>query len=306
MSTALERMGADLNNDLWTAMVLAKKPELIKKVHINYLKAGADCGITCSYQATIPGLMKHGFTETEAEELIRLSVQLFLEAREEWWNEEGERSGRPYPLCLASVGPFGAYLADGSEYRGNYDVSADELYDFHFRRMQLLHEAGADMLLIETQPSMDEVLIEAEIAEKLGADYWISFSCRDRLHINDGKLLRSCAEILSEGHPRLRMLGINCTDPAFVESLIKELKASTELPVAVYPNSGLIYNPETKSWSAPVNNPDFGTYALNYMKAGAKAVGGCCTTTEEHIQKVVSAKKRYISMGMPKLINGRL
>ena len=147
MSTPLENMGIDLNTKLWTAKVLADQPEMVKQVHKNYFKAGADCGITCSYQATVPGLMDIGYTKEQAEELIAKSVEIFLEAREEWWQEEGEKAGHTWPLCLASVGPYGAYLADGSEYRGHYEVSEETLYEFHKHRMELLWEAGADLLL---------------------------------------------------------------------------------------------------------------------------------------------------------------
>ena len=104
MSTALEQMGANLNCNLWTARALVDTPELVKKVHTDYFKAGADCGITCSYQATIPGLMENGFTHDEAAEIVANSVKLFLEAREEWWNAEGKAQGRVYPLCLAGIG----------------------------------------------------------------------------------------------------------------------------------------------------------------------------------------------------------
>ena len=115
MSTPLENMGIDLNTKLWTAKVLADQPEMVKQVHKNYFKAGADCGITCSYQATVPGLMDIGYTKEQAEELIAKSVEIFLKAREEWWQEEGEKAGHTWPLCLASVGPYGAYLADGQK-----------------------------------------------------------------------------------------------------------------------------------------------------------------------------------------------
>ncbi len=295
MSTALEQMGADLNNRLWTASILAKQPELVKQVHMNYFRAGADCGITCSYQATIPGFMAQGYTEKEAEELIRRSVRLFLEAREQWWKEEGEAAGRMYPLCLGAVGPYGAYLADGSEYRGNYGLSDQELYDFHQRRMELLHEEGADLLLIETQPSLQEALVEAKIAEELGADYWISFSCRNGRQICEGTPIRECAETLDpERYPHLKMIGINCTKPEYLASLIRELKSATKLPVAVYPNSGETYNPETKTWSGSDDGTDFGEYALQFMLAGADAVGGCCRTVEKHIGQVVGAKEKYL------------
>ena len=141
MSTALENLGANLNSKLWTAKALEVSPELVRQVHLDYFKAGADCGITCSYQATIPGLMNAGCTREEAEKLIARSVELFIEARKEWWEEEGEKEGRMWPLCLAGIGPYGAFLADGSEYRGHYGVSDEVLDEFHRRRMEILHES---------------------------------------------------------------------------------------------------------------------------------------------------------------------
>ena len=179
MGTALENLGADLNNKLWTARVLADRPELVKEVHIQYFRAGADAGITCSYQASLPGLMETGYSREQAEALITRAVQVFMEARQEWWDAEGKQAGRSWPLCLASAGPYGAYLADGSEYKGHYGVSADTLRDFHRRRAELLWQAGADVLLFETEPSLMEAEVEAQIAEELGAPYWISFSCCD-------------------------------------------------------------------------------------------------------------------------------
>ena len=173
MGTALENLGADLNNKLWTARVLADRPELVKEVHIQYFRAGADAGITCSYQASLPGLMETGYSREQAEALITRAVQVFLDARQEWWDAEGKQAGRSWPLCLASAGPYGAYLADGSEYKGHYGVSADTLRDFHRRRAELLWQAGADVLLFETEPSLMEAEVEAQIAEELGAPYWI-------------------------------------------------------------------------------------------------------------------------------------
>ena len=114
MGTALENLGCDLNNALWTAKALERQPELVKQVHLEYSRAGADCGITCSYQATIPGLKKAGCTDAEAEALIVRSVELFNEVRENWWQSEGREQGRVYPLCLAGIGPYGAYLANGA------------------------------------------------------------------------------------------------------------------------------------------------------------------------------------------------
>ena len=297
MSMALEALGADTKSSLWTAAALAEQPELVKQVHLDYFRAGADCGITCSYQATIPGLTAHGYSVADAERIIADSVKMFLEVRDEWWEEEGRGAGRAYPVCLAGIGPYGAYLADGSEYRGNYGVSDQTLRDFHRRRMEILTEAGADVLLIETQPSLNEVLIEADIAEDLGMDYWVSFSCRDGLRINEGDLIRDCAAELSKGHPGLRMIGVNCSKPEYIVSLIHELRNATDLPVGVYPNSGFVYDPAAKAWIVPEGQLDFGTFALEYMKAGALAVGGCCTTNADHIKKVTEVRDKYVASG---------
>lgn len=290
MSTALEQMGCDLNDSLWTAKVLAEQPDLVRQVHENYFRAGADCGITCSYQATIPGLMAHGYTQGEAEDLIRRSVELFRQARENWWQAEGKAAGRVYPLCLAGIGPYGAYLADGSEYRGHYGVSADALRDFHRRRMELLWQAGADILLIETDPSLEEALLEADIAEELGADYWVSFSCKDGQHINEGTPIRDCVAALAHDHPHLKMVGVNCTPPQYIEELIGECRKGGDLPVGVYPNSGETYDPTTKTWHGSRMSITFGDYARRWMRAGAKAVGGCCRTVDVHVKQVVQAR----------------
>ena len=308
MSTALEHLGADLNSKLWTARALAESPELVRQVHLDYFRAGADCGITCSYQATIPGLTANGYTREEAEKLIARSVEIFIEARQQWWEEEGEKAGRAWPLCLAGIGPYGAYLADGSEYRGKYGVGDDVLDSFHRRRMEILHQAGADILLIETQPSLHEALLAAGIAEELGADYWISFSCADEKHICEGDPIRKCAEAFAKDHPHLQMIGVNCTKPVYITGLIKELRAGllaagSTLPIGVYPNSGEEYDPVTKSWHGTGDAKNFGEYALDYMRAGADAVGGCCTTVASHVEQVVAARKAFIDGGRARVIS---
>ena len=246
--------------------------------------------------------MEAGCSEEEAEELIIRSVTLLKEARDQWWNEEGRKSGRPYPLCLASVGPYGAYLADGSEYTGNYSMDHDKLWNFHYRRMELLQQAGADILLIETQPALTEALVASEIAESLNADYWVSFTCLNGTHTCANDSVRECAQILSKDHPHLKMIGVNCTKPEYIVSLIGELKKGTDVPIGVYPNSGEIYDPVSKIWTSAETGMDFGSYAFSYMTAGADAAGGCCTTTCAHIRQTVDAREQYLQAGEPKRI----
>jgi len=141
--------------------------------------------------------------------------------------------------------------------------------------------------------------LEARIAEQMGADYWISFSCRDGKHNGKGEPISECASVLSENHPHLKMIGVNCTKPEYIESLIHCLKSATDLPIAVYPNSGEVYDPSTKTWTHSGDALDFGTYAFRYMAAGASAVGGCCTTVDTHIRQVVQAREKYLGMNRP-------
>lgn len=293
MSSALEEMGCDLNDSLWTAKVLLQEPELIKEVHKYYFRAGADCGITCTYQATVDGFMRKGLSRKAAEDTIRNAVKLFLEARDEWWNEE-EHPDRAYPLCLGSVGPYGACLADGSEYRGNYGISSEELKDFHETQIRLVHEGGADVILCETVPSLEEALVQSEICEEKGLEYWISFSCQDGHRTCEGQEIGDCAEALMD-RPHLQMIGVNCTMPQYVESLIREMVEKGDRPIAAYPNNGSVYDPVTKTWRAPESWQGFYSYALSYYRAGAAAVGGCCTMLAPEVTAARRARDYFLA-----------
>src|SRR6185369_14011658 len=135
LATELERRGADLRDALWSAKVLMESPHLIREVHADYFAAGADCATTSSYQATFEGFAKRGLSHEAAADLMRLSVQLAIDARDTFWADPANRVGRAHPFVAASVGPYGAFLADGSEYRGDYDLSEEQLMDFHRPRM---------------------------------------------------------------------------------------------------------------------------------------------------------------------------
>ncbi len=285
MATELEAMGCDLNDSLWSAKVLAEAPELIMRVHRSYFEAGADCGMTASYQATIDGYCKKGYTVEEAEGFICRSVELLLQARKDWWEQSGRMAGRVYPLVAAAVGPYGAYLADGSEYRGNYGVSAETLEQFHRRRMALLWGAGAEILAIETIPSLEEAEVCARLAEEMNFDCWISFSCKSETEICDGTPIRQCGMRL-EQYDAVKAISINCTAPHLVANLVQELKKSTTKPILVYPNSGETYDAVTKTWHGSADGCTYGDFARQWKAAGAVGIGGCCRTTPADIRQV--------------------
>jgi homocysteine S-methyltransferase len=288
LATELEKHGCDLNDSLWSAKVLMEQPELIKQVHCDYFEAGADFAITASYQASFKRFQERGLSEEEGAALMRTSVELAKEARDEFWKELENRSGRPEPLVAASVGPYGAYLADGSEYRGNYGVSKEELKDFHRPRMKELVEAGADILAIETIPSLLEAEAAAEVLSEFPEAWaWISFSAKDEKHISDGESIAACAA-WADKQDQIAAVGVNCTPLQYISSLIEELKQETAKPLIVYPNSGESYDAETNTWYGDSHSEDFDKNARNWYEHGAKIIGGCCRTGPEDIRRIAS------------------
>lgn len=286
LATELERRGFDLKDDLWSAKILLEKPEAIKQLHYDYFKAGADCAITASYQATLAGFMKRGLTEAQAYALLQKSVKLAIEARDEFWAEEANRVGRAKPFVAASVGPYGAYLADGSEYRGNYGLTEEQLMDFHRPRMRALIEAGAEMLACETIPSPIEARALVKVlGEFQGMSAWISFSCRDEAHVCEGERLEECIRQV-EASPQVAAVGINCTSPKFIPALIREARKATDKPILVYPNSGESYSAEKMDWNGDPVYESFGEEAKVWREAGARMIGGCCRTSPEDIQVI--------------------
>ncbi len=272
LATALEARGHVLDTDLWSARLLLDDPDEIRATHRSYLEAGADCITTVSYQASFEGFARLGLDEAAAEELLRGSVRLAVEARATL--ATGPRS--PAPLVAASVGPYGAYLADGSEYDGRYGVGRSLLEAFHRRRFEVLASAGADVLACETIPSHLEAEVLLGILDSLpGAWAWFSFSCADAVHLHDGTPLvdavRACAR-----HPRVAAVGVNCTAPRFVAGLLRAARGVTDLPLIAYPNSGEAYDAASGSWSGATAEDDWLAGVDEWVAAGARLVGGCC------------------------------
>lgn len=284
LATELEAQGAVLHKALWSAAHLHSDPDAIVRAHLAYLEAGADCIISASYQATREGLMTLGVTADEADALIVSSVSLAKEARRQFM-ERSPLSTKTI-LVAASVGPYGATLQDGSEYVGAYGVSKDGLREFHGKRLHLLDGAGADVLACETIPDVDEAAVLAELLESVRIPAWVSFSCRDGRHISDGTPIRNCAAMFVD-HPRVLALGVNCTPPQYIASLVRELKsAAPDKAIVVYPNSGERYEADTNTWHGTSTPLECGMAAEEWRRAGATLIGGCCRMGPEHIRRM--------------------
>ena len=287
MGTELSVRGADLNDPLWSARLLTEQPDLIRAVHADYYAAGADVATTASYQATFEGFARRGFSQEQTADLMRLSVRLAAEARDVFWADGLNRQNRPRPLVAASVGPYGAYLADGSEYRGDYGLSIADLMDFHRPRMAVLAESGADMLACETIPCLDEARAIVRLLDEFPRVWaWVSFSARDGDSTHYGELIADCATEIG-AHQRVTSVGVNCTAPEHIASLVRKMHAATDKPILTYPNSGESYDPSTKTWGGVGSCDVFASDAQTWYTAGARVIGGCCRTTPTHIRALV-------------------
>lgn len=284
MATELEARGCNLADSLWSAKVLMENPELIREVHLDYYRAGAQVAITASYQATPAGFAARGLDEAQSRALIGKSVELARKAREAYLAENAHAGTL---LVAGSVGPYGAYLADGSEYRGDYARSAEEFSAFHRPRVEALLDAGADLLACETLPSFAEIeALVSLLAEYPRARAWFSLTLRDSEHLSDGTPLRDVVAALAD-NPQVVALGINCIALENTTAALKHLQGLTALPLVVYPNSGEHYDAVTKTWHHHGEACEtLAGYLPQWLAAGAKLIGGCCRTTPKDIAEL--------------------
>ncbi|PSS33850.1 Homocysteine S-methyltransferase [Actinidia chinensis var. chinensis] len=312
LATELQRHGADLKDPLWSAKCLISAPQLIRKVHLDYMEAGANIVISASYQATLQGFEAKGLSREEGEALLTKSVEIAREAREIYHSRgakvrcdvkgSGEILKQGQILVAASVGSYGAYLADGSEYSGMYGdaITLETLKDFHRRRVQVLAESGADLIAFETIPNKLEAKAYAELLEEedIKVPAWFSFNSTDGANVVSGDSIADCA-LIANSCKQVVAVGINCTPPRFIHGLIQEIRKVTIKPVVVYPNSGETYDAERKEWVQTSGvAEDFVSYVGKWAEAGASLLGGCCRTTPDTIRaisKVLSSRSSSVT-----------
>jgi homocysteine S-methyltransferase len=284
MATELEARGAEINDPLWSAKVLLEQPELIEAVHYDYFAAGADVAITASYQASFEGFAARGLPRDQAAALMRRSVRLAIDARERFLATP-EAAGRARPLVAASVGPYGAFLHNGSEYRGDYGLSVAELVAWHRPRFAVLAAAGADLLACETIPSLAEGQALAQLIDEYRVPAWLSFSCRDGAALNHGEPMAEAAA-LAQVSAHVAAVGVNCTAPRYVASLLEQAAHATSKPLLCYPNSGEAWDAAAGCWLENSSATEFGPAAQMWRAAGARVIGGCCRTGPAEIAAI--------------------
>src|SRR5882757_1541581 len=287
LATELERAGCDLASPLWSGEVLRTQPEKVLAVHRSYLQAGADCLLTASYQLSAMGFREIGLTGDDARRAIQHSVALAEQARREFSEAEIAAGRKPQRIWIAgSLGAYGAALHNGAEFHGNYNIGHAELVSFHAERIDAMRDTNADFLAFETVPSLAEAeaILEA-LSQHPDLAAYISFTCRDDAHTGHGEAIEQCARLL-DCAPNIIAIGINCTAPRHILPLIQAIRAVAAKRIAVYPNSGETWVPETRGWTGTSDPCLFGDLAATWRKAGADWIGGCCRTGPQHIQAI--------------------
>lgn len=267
LATELERRGFDLSSHLWSARLLVDAPEAVQAVQRDYVDAGADVVCSASYQASRLGFARAGLSEADADALITRSVTLTREAV------------RGRALVAASLGPYGAVLADGSEYTGDYALPVEALADFHRPRLAAALAGAPDLVLFETVPSLAEAqALLGLFAEYPEVPFMVTFSTRDEAHVAHGEPFAEVARALAAA-PNVIAVGVNCLSPRRVTPLLRSAAGIPTL-LAASPNSGETWDAAARRWvGARVAGRSFGALVTSYLDAGARVVGGCCRTT---------------------------
>lgn len=295
LGTELESRGYDVSGKLWSAQYLLDQPRIIQNVHESYVRAGSDIITTSSYQASIPAFIEAGLTTEKAYNLLKETVFLARKAIENTWQvlSPKEQKQRPYPLVAGSVGPYAAYLADGSEYTGDYQLSEEEFRDFHRPRIQALLEAGSDLLAIETIPNEAEAAaILRLLAEEFSqAEAYLSFVAQSENAISDGTKIEELGNFAQES-PQVLAVGFNCTAPHLIAPLLDGLGQVCNKPLLTYPNSGETYNGLTKTWhDDPEQERSLLENSKLWKNQGVRLFGGCCRTRPEDIAQLAKGFK---------------
>lgn len=291
LATELEAQGHDLRHPLWSAKLLLEQPQAILDVHLSYLQAGADALTTASYQSTIPGWLEQGLSHKQAAAILAFSVELAFEAIATYKTQFPEAN----PSVVASMGPYGAYLADGSEFHGNYAITPTQLYEHHIQQWEVLCQTPAHAIACETVPSLAEAKVLAQLfAQTPDQQGWISFSCRDDSYTCAGDSIMECAALIQQ-HPNILGLGINCTAPKHVLPLMQQAReAGFRKPFVIYPNSGESFDPISRTWRGTPALQAYVQQAREWHALGATLIGGCCRTTPIHIAALRVAFDRKI------------
>jgi len=277
LSTVLEELGELPIGPLWAAAPMVDRPDIITNAHRRYVDAGADVIITASYQASEPGIVAAGLEPAAARRVLASTTAV------------ARASGAGIVAC--SIGPFGACLADGSEYHGRYAASWAQVRAFHRARLEVLVDTGPDLFAIETIPTGVEAEIIVSVLRSLtSTPAWVSFSCQDEKRVCGGEAL---ADAVGRVVGDVDAVGVNCTAPQFIEPLLRSL--SVAVPLVAYPNHGAHWDEDHRNWSSTTRSAEIPGLVPSWLAAGARIVGGCCGVGSAGIAELAALRTALAS-----------
>ncbi|KAK8790958.1 hypothetical protein WA158_005589 [Blastocystis sp. Blastoise] len=295
LASELERNGNDLNHFLWSGIVLINNPEEIEKVHLSYLNSGVNIITTSSYQLCTQGLMNYGLSQIEAEKIMVKSVLIAFQSIDTY-KKIDPHFNRELGVAI-SLGCYGAFLHDGSEYNGNYTISDEDLIEFHYKRICIyqkysyLWKDKNYIYAFETIPNQREAHCIIKAINKSRAPFpcWISFACCDASHINSNESIIDIIDTINICQD-VKAVGVNCTNPKYILNLIQIIKQKWNKRIIVYPNLGEDWDKEKQEYVIHSGIQSIKEYALlaeSWYHEGATLLGGCCRTTPEIIKEVI-------------------
>lgn len=294
LGTELQSRGCDVNHPLWSGLAVLKDPQAIKSIHEDFLEAGANIITSATYQLSVPGLCESGIcnSQDEAHQIMTKAVEITQAACKEYKSKYPDKIA----LAAASVGPYGAYLGNGSEYTGEYKgASLQQLETFHRSRLETLLAASPDIIAFETIPRLEEAIICLDLIQQLSPNTkcWLAFSIKDSKQLADGSCLTKAINTIKSRYPKevlpnLMAIGANCFPLQHLPDLAAKLQ-TLDIPIILYPNSGEQYDPSTKSWSNG-SSTDM-SHVINIFSQPLQIYGGCCRTRPQHIAEIASSMK---------------
>ncbi|MBV5141249.1 homocysteine S-methyltransferase [Staphylococcus xylosus] len=276
LATTLEQAGCNLNSSLWSSEVLKNNPVKIKEAHQSFTDAGADILLTSTYQASYQTFSDIGLKNVEIEQLFTTAVDQIMD------------SSIATQVIVGSLGPYGAYLSDGSEYTGDYQLSNEDYFEFHRARIDALITRGIHDFVFETVPNFDEVkaIIEYIVPHYKDQTFWLSVTVDDSGDLSDGTKFEYLYEFIKNYKKEIPVFGINCSSVEGINQAIVKGLADLPQTIALYPNGGAKYNAETKQWESMGDSHLIIEQIPDWLKHNVKIIGGCCQTTPEDIENI--------------------
>ncbi|MCD8849674.1 homocysteine S-methyltransferase [Staphylococcus arlettae] len=283
LATTLESYGCNLNTSLWSSEILKNDPAKIQQAHADFTQAGADILLTSTYQASYATFSAIGLSDAAIDALIADAVYQVKQATTE------------QQVIVGSLGPYGAYLSDGSEYTGTYNISRSDYVDFHRQRIDSLIAQDVHDFVFETIPSFAEIqaIVTAIIPlYNQKQTFWLSVTVDDAGNLSDGTAFETLRDYLQDYDPILPIFGINCSTVTGINNTIARGLLSLPQTIALYPNGGAHYDAESKTWSSDSNEQAILDCVTSWAQQNVAIIGGCCQTTPQTIERIVAKLNR--------------